>query len=172
MDILSKLIPSLKHQDDVEVDIIDEAQEKKDRIAFHRTHVRNGPVKFKEPTTGQQRRAHQRALARRARKAYRQQVRTYFAAQREAAILRAKLQDCGVLAFVQRDREIPILTTYNALVWIIERYAEGEVGTSVEVTDATVRRALQAALDRYGDIVGVPNLRVPENFVLPFEVAA
>lgn len=78
MNIFSNL-PST----DPEVEAELEARDRQDLIRFHREKVRNGPVKFKEQTTGQARRERQRALDRQTKKARRLQVKAYFEAQRK-----------------------------------------------------------------------------------------
>lgn len=82
MDILKNL-PSLT---DPEVERELDGREKQDRMQFHRDRIRNGPVKFKEQTTGQARRERQRALDRQTKKARRLQIKAYFEAQRKGEL--------------------------------------------------------------------------------------
>lgn len=176
MNILSKL-PLINSAADVDkfVDSLSEADElegKKERIAFHRAKVRNGPVKYSTPTTGQIRRAQKRALNTTSRKAFRRQVRQYFADQREAAAIRGQLQAAGVLAYASPSRRAIPLASYKAIVWIIQRFAEGDDKGKVEVTEQVVRDSLQAALNRYQGIMGLEPTPLSPAYVLPVAVTA
>lgn len=91
MNIFSHLFP--KDADPAVEMTADElrAAAKAERIEFHRTSVRNGPVNFKTRTAGQERRAAQRALDRKSKKARKAQVKAYFRDQRINAMVRAGL---------------------------------------------------------------------------------
>ena len=73
--------------------------EKRERIEFHRRHVRNGPITSKSPTSGQVRRARVRHNRKQAKVRRRQQIRTWKADVREHAVLRGQLQAVGVLQY-------------------------------------------------------------------------
>ena len=132
-----------------------EVEGKKARIQFHREKVRNGPVKFSAPTSGQIRRAEKRDLDRRTRKARKAQIRSYFAAQSEAAALRGHLQQAGVIAFATKGRKITHASALSSVSWLLVRFGtrvEGEIDASPE----GVRTALQTALNRYESMHGLP----------------
>lgn len=151
---------------------IDEAQAKADRIKFHREHVRNGPTSFKSTTNGQIRRAKARDIQRGMKKTRRRQVQTYLAAEREAAVLRAHLQHIGLVPFGSDHRPHPQMVLASA-TWIIRHFAEDQSGTGkVEVTPELVNEAVRSAYARWGDIIGVPSLRVPADYELPVGFAA
>ena len=125
-----------------------EADEKAERIRFHREKVRNGPVKFSTPTNGQLRRAEKRAGQRALKKRRQEQVRSYFAREREASVLRGQLQAIGVLPYFSggKPSEQHALT---ATKWIVQRYGE------LERSDADlIRNAVQKTYDRYCDLMG------------------
>lgn len=169
-----KNMPLLGEQQSV-VDsvVIEETQEKRDRIAFHRDHVRNGPVKFNQPTNGQLRRAKVRELRRNSKKARRAQVRDYFAAQREGATIRGHLEAVGVMQeiFDRPSWELNIFSAYRSSVWLVRHFAPVDAGTNVEVTEDVVRQSFRAALNRWQVIVGLPATELPESYELPVSVA-
>lgn len=149
LDFLS--LPSLndaEERDLTEEEIADlEAQAKADRIKFHRTHVRNGPVKFgRAPSAKQERR---RALARQTKKATRAQRREFIAKVQEHALLRGQLQAVGVIAY-ETDYAPSDDARFAAAKWIVQHY--GEVTDS---GDDLLRNAVQAAFDRFSDLSGV-----------------
>lgn len=164
-NLLSKL-PLLKDQDARDLDDDEEAEAKRERIQFHRDHVRNGPVKFNPPTSGQLRRERQRAVARSTKKARRKQVRDYFDGLRESSRLRAKLQSAGVIPFALPETEVSDRARQDAIVWIVERFAQGEGGQQIEVTETVVRDALQLALNRWQKLNGLPETEL-EGHVVP-----
>jgi hypothetical protein len=126
VNLFSKL-PFLK-SDDAEQAEVDETQARKDRIKFHRDHVRNGPSNFKTLTSGQIRRAQRRELNGRTKKARRAQVQNYFATQRLAATVRAHLQHAGVLPFVNENHVLDLHKQVVSAAWIVQRF-----GTEIEV---------------------------------------
>lgn len=146
IDFLSKQLPALDGDTDVEVD---EAQAKRERIAFHRDHVRNGPVKFPHVTSGQIRRAKARDLASRAKKARRKQVQNYFAAQREYATLRGHLQAVGVLPYALRKGKISEVSLLRSARWIVQNFGSVELSESEILKDA-----IQKAYDRFCVLTG------------------
>lgn len=155
-----------------------ELQAKKDRIEFHRRSVRNGPVNFKTPTNGQVRRAERRAMQRRIKANQRKQVRTYFANQREGAVLRAHLDSVGVLPLLldcPRPTPPNPVSAYNSTIWLIKHFADrsqvDEQGR-VPVTEKSVREAFRVALNRWQKIVGLPPTELPEGYELPVQAAA
>lgn len=171
MNILEKL-PFVHDDNETESPEDVAAREKAERIQFHRESVRNGPVKFKSPTTGQQRRFRDRATKSLIRKNRRRQVRAYFAEQREAAQIRTHLQFVGVVAFANPDTPIRSEQIVASAIWLVRHFAQADAGDTVEVTETVVREAFQAALTRWGQIVGVPGLTVPEDYVLPVRLSA
>lgn len=152
MNIFSNL-PGLKLSEGTE--LTDEeraAEEKRDRIKFHRESVRNGPVKFSHTTTGQLRRARQRAMTAMQRKGYRRQVRAHFANLREASILRAKLQGVGLLdSYV----EIPEASGHKAALWIIAKFGDRQAITEQGLTVDIVEVAFLNALNRWEELSGL-----------------
>lgn len=80
------------------------AQEKSERVEFHRTRVRNGPASFSSITNGQLRRQKARDLKAKSRKIQKRRVRAYHKQEAETAILRGHLKIVGVLASMGHDQ--------------------------------------------------------------------
>lgn len=134
-----------------------ELEAKKDRIEFHRRSVRNGPISFKTPTQGQLRRAGRRGTARMAKKSRRAQVKSYFAAQREAAVLRGNLQAVGVLAFSRSHAKIDPVKAERSIRWFVVNYLPaGELPTN------PIQASMLNALHRWQDLVGLPHTSLQE----------
>lgn len=172
MNILDKL-PFLNSDPKTEADQAAlEAEAKAERIKFHRTQVRNGPVKFKAPTTGQIKRAQRRALAAEGRKGRRRQVRAYIRQQQEAATIRGHLQGAGVVAYAGDTFTTTPERALQSIVWIVQRFAEGDENGVVEVTEENVRLALTRALNRWQAIVGHPQTKLSPAYVLPVALSA
>lgn len=163
-DILSN-IPTLADEPEVS-----EADEKADRIAFHRTHVRNGPVSFKATTNGQEHRRKARASRRQAKKTRRAQVNAYFAQRAEIALLRAKLTLAGVIVGQGETRPTQAL---SSIVWIVQNFAEAEEGSDeVMVTYDVVMQALTSAWNRYQTLVGSETTPLSPEYRLPVLLSA
>lgn len=171
MDILSKL-PSLTDDRDTAVaEQVFEVESKRDRIAFHRAKVRNGPVNYKTVTAGQERRAQKRALARETRRARRVQVRNYFETQKLAAAVRGHLQRAGVLSYLGQteiDRHLQVTST----VWLLQRFGVNVEVDGVETDEVSfayddVLKGLRAALKFHGQATGQEGLDIPEDFIVP-----
>lgn len=176
MNILDKVLHFKSDDDAAEIEPeISEEEARKQRIQFHRDKVRNGPVKFSSPTNGQVRRAEKRFLAGRTRAARRNQVRSYFLTQKQAAILRGQLQAAGVVEYHSPDFFARPEQSLRSVVWLVERFADDsnadEFGQIV-LDEPTVRQALQSALNRYQGFVGEPITTLPEDYVLPVRLAA
>lgn len=173
-NLLAKL-PSLKNSETEEVD---EAQAKRDRIEFHRTKVRNGPVKFREATSGQVRRFNARLTASMQRKGYRRQVRTHLSNQREGMVLRGMLQAAGALPYFAEVGYRPGadgVAALKSITWIVARFADdrhADENGRIEVTEPVVMEALTSALNRWQDINGLGRTELPEGYVLPVQVAS
>ena len=166
---LAKLIPS---KDDAEAELSPEeqaAQEKADRIAFHRTQVRNGPVSFKYLSAGQQRRAAERAQKSAIRKNFKREVKNYHERQRVAAILRPHLQALGLVPTATGRT----FTEHEQMVstgWIVQRYGtELEDGTmSFRLEDVIL--AVKTAGQFYESATGF-RIAIPADFAVHAEVA-
>ena len=106
-----------------------EAQAKAERIEWHRTQVRNGPVSFRSISAGQQRRAKGRAEKSAIRKNFKREVKGYHERQRVAAILRPHLQALGLVP-TATGREFTEHEQIASTGWIVQRYGtELEDGT-------------------------------------------
>lgn len=138
-----------------------EAEAKKERIAFHRTHVRNGPVKFGHTTNGDAKRERRRSLARQTRKAARSQRRAFIATLREHALLRGQLQAVGVIAY-STDFQPSADARFRAARWIVSNYGPEELPNLLDDGAETeyLRAAIQAAFDRFSDLSGVERSEV------------
>lgn len=173
MDLLSKL-PFLKSEKADEPELSPE-EARKQRIQFHRDHVRNGPSNFKVVTNGQQKRAHVRALNRRTRKARRAQVRQHFANLQEAAILRGHLQSVGIAPYALVSTKLEPQRALDSVIWIVQRFADdnlvNETG-QVEVTEAVVRQSLTSCLNRWQHLVGLPPTELSPAYALPVALPA
>lgn len=158
-----------------------EAEIKKARIDFHREGVRCGPL-----GRGAWRRQDNHALAvaasakhevkgarREARKQvrdnYERAVKQHFVNRGEAALLRGQLQAVGLLPYVLADTEVDPVAARRSVIYLIHRFADAE-GT-VEVTETLVRDSLQSALNRWESLVNRPLTRIPDDYVLPVQVA-
>lgn len=154
MDILSKL-PSFKNVEEAigVKDAIDEAGSKAERIKFHRNHVRNGPANFKGLTSGQERRARQRALNAMTRKARRKQIRDYFATTRKAAVVHGYLQGAGVISYA--GGQAPTHEhAVRAVRWILERFGKVDVEGNLLTDQGSVQAALQDAFNFWQKATG------------------
>lgn len=174
MDLLSKL-PFLKGDPEVEDTRTDEEiaeQAKKDRIKFHRESVRNGPVKFKTVTAGQERRAQKRALARQKKNNYRSQVRSYLETRRLASITAGKLREAGALPYVDVRWPVDRVQQVLATAWIVQRFGvEDEDGETSYALDDVVA-ALNAALKFYGQAYNFGEQALPEGYIVPLYTEA
>lgn len=177
MNILSKLMPFLNKPEESEDSLTPEeiaAQEKRERIAFHREKVRNGPVSFKYQTAGQQRRAVERAKQREAKKGYRREVKNYFDRRQVAAILRPHLQAVGLIPFID-GHEAPLGDQITSTAWIVQRYgtevAVDGVGTGhVSFRHSDVLDALRSAARFYQVATGLV-VNVPSDFEPAISIA-
>lgn len=169
IDMLKNLGQTLSGKAD-EVELSDEekaAQDKADRIDFHRKNVRNGPVSFKTITAGQERRTRERAVRKIERKNFRAEVRNYFERQRVAAVLRGHLQAVGLIAYVdghEADMHDQIVST----AWINQRWGSEVIvdnqGTGhVSFSRDGVLDALRSAAEFYEKATGLI-VRVPVDF--------
>ena len=156
LDFLS--LPSLN--EDTKADLTEEeldaldAQAKKDRIAFHRDHVRNGPAKFRHTTAGDAKRERRRALARQTKKARKAQRRDFIATVQEHALLRGQLQAVGVIAY-ETDHVPTDDARFAAARWIVQHFGKPE-----DQGDSLLRNAVQGAFDRFSDLSGVERSEV------------
>lgn len=143
------------------------AQDKADRITFHRTHVRNGPTTFKMLSAGQVRRAEARVKKREQDKIFKGQVRNYFEQQRVASFLRPHLQVVGLISFVGNG-EAPLADQITSTAWIVQRYGRETTVDGVGTGHASFLRddvlgALKTAAKFYGTATGL-EVRVPADF--------
>lgn len=173
-NILSKL-PGLKADEVDESDVVlSEEDLKAERIAFHRTSVRNGPTNFRAPTNGQLRRQRVRALARQTKRARRNQVQSHFATRAEIALLRGHLQAVGIILY--RSHHKPGAgDIIHSMTWIIRRFADAKRADdtgAVVVTEEIVRESLQAALNRYQHLTRQEQTPLSPAFELPVSVSA
>lgn len=162
-DFLS--LPSLNETEDR--DLTDEeraeieAQEKADRIKFHRTHVRNGPVKFGHTTPGDLKRDRRRGLARQTKKAARAQRRNFISRVQEHALLRGQLQAVGVIAY-ETDFAPSDEARFNAARWIVNNFGPDDLPNLLDdgAEQEYLRSSIQAAFDRFADLSGVERSEV------------
>lgn len=171
MNILGNLIPSLREDEDLRSPEEIEAEAKAERIKFHRSQVRNGPVSFKDVTNGQVRRSKARDIKRQMKKTRKKQLANYFASQYEAAVLGAHLKVVGLVAYQTRSFKLNPNQIRESSIWLIKRFADAQ-GNQVEVTEQVVRDSFQSALSRWASLVGLGDVRVPEDYVLPVRTAA
>lgn len=156
LDFLS--LPSLSKSEEPdlteeELDALD-AQAKKDRITFHRDHVRNGPAKFRHTTPGDAKRERRRALARQTKKARRAQRREFIGTVQEHALLRGQLQAVGVIGY-ETDYTPTDDARFAAAKWIVQHH-----GDLADQGDDLLRNAVQRAFDRFSDLSGVERSEV------------
>lgn len=174
-NIFEKLIPK-REAEEVELTAEEQAaQDKADRIAFHRTQVRNGPVSFKYLTAGQQRRAAKRAQDSAIRKNFKREVRQYHDRQRVAAILRPHLQVLGLVP-TATGRTFTEHEEIVATAWIVQRYGrelleDGEKTGIMSFALPDVIAALQTAAKFYESATGYV-ITFPADFAVHAEVAS
>lgn len=139
------------------------AEEKAERIAFHRAKVRNGPTGFKVATAGQERRFKARAVKRAERKNFRTAVRNHLELQGAAAAARGHLQVVGILPYID-GREASLQAQIISTNWLVGRF-----GVPVESTGriswkrGDVLDALQHAVDFYNKATG-DHVTIPAGF--------
>lgn len=154
MNIFSRLPFLDGSKDEVEP----QTDTKAERIAFHRQKVRNGPVKFKEMTSGQIRRAEQRQAKRRQKKAYRAEVRNHLEKQQLASRVRGHLQRAGYLPY-HDGHEAGVREQIVSTQWIVQRFGqevevEGKRTGRVSWREADVVDAFLRAAQFYGSATG------------------
>jgi hypothetical protein len=133
-----------------------EAEAKKERIKFHREHVRNGPRTFAYATSGQQRRFRARGQAAARRKMNKRYRREWMRRQAELATLRGHLTILGVIecrnAAVKAAGFAPS-TVQESCVWVIRKYGErddeGNIVQSDQLLDNAVAAARKAFVDAH-----------------------
>lgn len=121
-----------------------EAELKAERIKFHRQHVRTGPSRFKSVTTGQIRRAEERARRSHERKTNIRHRRHFKNRQLGNAVIRAKLQAVGVFPYVTGYRATEN-EQYRAGVWLIQNFAPRNEQSEIVFDDHTLERAIDNA---------------------------
>ena len=177
MNIFSNLPFFNKPADESEAELTKDeiaAEEKADRIAFHRTHVRNGPTSFKYLSAGQQRRARVRAEQREVKKNYRREVKNYFERQRLGASVRAHLQIAGVIPFIDGS-EAPVHDQIASTGWLVQRFGtevevDGQGTGHVSYREADVVDAMRRAAQFVGAAFGYTP-PVPADFVPAISLA-
>ena len=166
MNIFSHL-PFFNKADDAEPELSPEEQEaqaKAERIEFHRTQVRNGPVSFRSISAGQQRRARERAEKSAIRKNFKREVKQYHERQMVAAVLRPHLQTLGLIPTATGR----VFTEHEQIVstgWIVQRYGtELEDGTmSFRLEDVIL--AIKTAGQFYESATGY-RIAIPADFAV------
>lgn len=177
MDIFKNL-PFLNKGAEAEVQTEEEIR--KARILFHREHVRVGPLGKRRVRQDHHALAVTFANKPDARRAKREQAKQvasnyerakqqHFSERAESALLRGQLQAVGLLPYVLAETEIDPVLARNATIYLIHRFADAE-GT-VEVTEELVRDSLQSALNRWESLVRRPITKIPDDYVLPVQVA-
>jgi len=119
----------------------------------------NGPVKFKTLTNGQIRRQRARAAKTHQRKQVEKARRQHFADKREASVLRAHLQNLAVMP--RHDGySLPsdVRIFERSLNWVVNHHADGAGSLLPENWE----KAVQAAYDRYRDLVNQPHRPLSE----------
>ena len=124
------------------------AEEKAERVKYHREHVRNGPARFRTITAGQQRRQAERDKAALQRKANRNHRRNYLKKQRAVSVLRGQLQAVGVLPY-RTDAQPSLASRIAAHQWIAVRFGERDDHGHLVLTEGSVQKAVQTATDEY-----------------------
>lgn len=143
------------------------ADEKAQRIQFHRDHVRNGPTKFHSRSSGQQRRAVERSKKAQARKVNRNHRRRFKDGQLHTAILRGHLQGIGVLPYATEGLTATHRQRLASSTWIVKNFAPRydkdtsdesgfHVAGEVILSDDLVPVSVQNAVDEYARRVGAP----------------
>lgn len=161
MDILSNL-PTIK----------DESQDREVKSGA----PKNGPARYRTPTNGQLRRARERFLKGQTRKARRNQIQNYFATQRLGAYVHAHLQAAGVLPYAE-ERELDLHQQAVSAAWLVARFGveatiEDDEGNRLKTGEVSfayfdVLEALRNALKFYGQVAGLEDLRIPDDYVVP-----
>lgn len=149
-----------------------EIQSKKDRVAFHREKVRNGPVRMTPPSNGQIRRAQARATKRQIRKNFKRDVRAYRSQQAEAATLRGHLAAVGLVDYSVEGYKPTPMQQLQSSIWLVRHFADVEEGEVFEVTQIVAAESFLRALNRWRSLVGQPVTEsLPPAYVLPVVAA-
>lgn len=150
MNPLNRLLNFRKDAPVTDDDAPTEEELKAQRIKFHREEVRNGPVKWKFATGGQQRRAAVRAETSRVRKLNRRNRRAWLNGQADKAVLRGQLQAVGALPYEHGGSAAPHAHR-AALVALISRFGERDEDGELLIHDDTAKNAIGAALNTFVD---------------------
>lgn len=172
LNIFSNLANAItgKTTDEVIDPEVQAAEAKAARIDFHRTSVRNGPVTFRQITTGQSRRAAARAQARQIQRNFKREVRSYFERARVIAAVRGHLQIAGVIPFFD-GHEAPLHDQIVSTGWLLQRFGvEVESTGRISFREGDVISGLNAALHFFNQGTGA-GYKMPEGFVPAFALA-
>lgn len=136
------------HRDAADSESLSDEELKKQRIQFHRDHVRNGPAKFRSITPGMQRRAAARAQEAATRKTNRRYRRAWMAQQADLATLRGHLTILGIIECPAGGTPITALNQQESLVWVVRKYGErddeGRIVEGEDMVDKAVANAREA----------------------------
>lgn len=124
------------------------AEEKKQRVKFHRDSVRNGPVKWSHVTTGQQRRRAARDKAALQRKANKRHRRDFFRGQLHLATLRGQLQAIGAVSYAT-DYKPSVKQRIAAGQWLLGAFGERDSEGGLVLHDDALKDAVAAARETY-----------------------
>ena len=165
---LANVLTGRKVDDDGELSSDEQAaQDKAERIKFHRERVRNGPVKFTQLTNGQIRRAEARATRREIQRNFRRDVRNHLETARVAAVLRGQLQIVGLIPFLD-GREAPLEQQVRSTIWIVKNYSPEVIAGEKRLVSQAFRRgdildALATAARFYQAATGMI-ITIPKDF--------
>jgi hypothetical protein len=145
MNLITHMLGKLRSTDDTPFEDLSPekqerilAEEKAARVKDHRDNVRNGPVRHRYISTGQQRRRVERDKASFDRKLNKRHRRKYMNDRIGTAVLRGQLQALGA-AEVHPGTVFTIQQRINAGRWVLERFgaqipADGTLDEQVLIT--------------------------------------
>ena len=131
-------------------------EEKKQRVQWHRDHVRNGPQNWRTLTSGQVRRQHARDAKSRQRKTNKRYRRAWMAQQREIATLRGHLIVLGVLECKHAETAFTDAQRQTSLMWVVQKYGLRDDDGRIVADDAMVPDAVTAAREAFLQLQKVP----------------
>lgn len=164
---LGNVLTGRKVDDEAEIEPT-EAELKAERMKFHREQVRNGPVNFRHVTSGQVRRAQERAKAREMKRNFKREVSSYFERQRVAATVRGHLKIAGVIPFID-GHEAELHEQIVSTGWLLQRFGvevkvDGTGTGRISFAAGDVIDGLRNALSFYNNATG-SRYQFPEGYV-------
>lgn len=159
MNPISNLLDFRSNHDDEERVLTAEekseiaAEEKRERIEWHRRNVRNGPAKFGVITAGRQKSRFRRRQEADARKATLKHRRAWIRNRHYVAILRGQLQALGVVEYTTPDHKATSAAVASAATWVVREFGQRDIDGGLVFDDHLFADAVRAAEKFYEEAV-------------------